>query len=199
MSRYPEVEVVDGNSAMANVVAFDTMFSSHGFPKILISYKGAPFNGKDRHELQQYFALAGIKHIPNKSAYDPEATGLVEAFMMHLGKIWHTSFLCYIQYYVTNVLSISENKKDPYMEINKHLRVTRATPHISTGKSPAEILSGRKYITRLPDVHVNQATGRKDIQEALEKDREVKERQKRFKDQNKYVWDHNFRMGDRVM
>ena len=86
---------------------------------------------------QQYLTWTGIKHIPNKSPYDPEATGLVEAFMKHLGKIWHTSIT---------------DKKDPYMEINKHLRVTRATPHISTGKSPAEILFGRKYITRLPDM-----------------------------------------------
>ena len=57
--------------------------------------------------------------------------------MKHLGKIWHTSIT---------------DKKDPYMEINKHLRVTRATPHISTGKTPAEILFERKYITRLPDM-----------------------------------------------
>ena len=64
--------------------------------------------------------------------------------MKHLGKIWHTSII---------------DKKDRYMEINKHLRVTRATPHISTGKSPAELLFGRKYITRLPDIRVDQAQG----------------------------------------
>jgi hypothetical protein len=184
MSRYPEVEVVNGTSATANVVAFDTIFSRHGFPKVLRSDNGAPFNGKDRHELQQYFKWAGIKHIPNKSAYDPEATGLVEAFMKHLGKIWHTSII---------------DKKDPYMEINKHLRVTRATPHISTGKSPAELLFGRKYITRLPDIRVDQALGRQDIQEALEVDRKAKERQKKYKDQKRYVGDHNIRMGDKVL
>ena len=184
MSRYPEVEVVNGTSATANVVAFDNIFSRHGFPKVVRSDNGAPFNGKDRHELQQYFAWAGIKHIPNKSAYDPEATGLVEAFMKHLGKIWHTSIT---------------DRKDPYMEINKHLRVTRATPHISTGKSPAEILFGRKFITRLPDMRVDQALGRKDIQEALEEDKKAKERQKKYKDQKRYVGEHNIRMGDKVL
>ena len=33
MSRYPEVEVVTGTSASANVIAFDNIFSRHGFPK----------------------------------------------------------------------------------------------------------------------------------------------------------------------
>ena len=111
MSRYPEVEVVTGTSASANVIAFDNIFSRRSFPKVVRSDNGAPFNGKNRHELQQYFAWAGIKHFLNKSAYDPEATGLVEAFMNHLGKIWHTS--------------ITDNK-NPFMEIDKHLRVTRA-------------------------------------------------------------------------
>ena len=54
----------------------------------------------------------------------------------------------------------------------------------------------RKYITRLPDIRVDQATGRQDIQEALEK---AKERQKRYKDQKRYMGDHNIRMGDRVL
>jgi hypothetical protein len=104
--------------------------------------------------------------------------------MEHHGKIWHTSII---------------DKKDPYMEVNKHLRVTRATPHISTGKSPAEILFVRKYITRLSDLRVDQAQGRQDIQEALEEDRKAKERQKKYKDQKRYVGDHSIRAGDKVL
>ena len=128
MSRYRELEVVQGTSAANNMVAFDNIVSRHGFPSIVRIDNGPPFNGNDRHELQKYFAWAGITHIPNKSAYDPEATGLIKAFMKHLVKIWHTS--------------ITEGK-DPYLEINKHLRITMATPHISTGKAPAELLFGR--------------------------------------------------------
>ena len=51
----------------------------------------APFNGKDSHLLQRYLTNMGIEHITNKSAKDPEATGLVEAFMRHLKKIFHTA------------------------------------------------------------------------------------------------------------
>ena len=104
--------------------------------------------------------------------------------MKHLGKIWHTSIT---------------DKKDPYMEINKHLRVTRATPHISTGKPPAEILFGRKYITRLPDMRTDPAQDREDILEALEQDKKAKERQKKYKDQKRYVEEHKIKVGDQVL
>ena len=67
--------------------------------------------------------------------------------MKHIVKIWHTS--------------LTEHK-DPMMEINKHLRVQRATPHISTGKPPAEILFGRKYKSRLPDIRPDMAKDRQD-------------------------------------
>ena len=57
--------------------------------------------------------------------------------MKHVKKIWHTATL---------------EKKNPTLEINKHLRVQRATPHPSTGVAPAELLYGRLYKTRLPDM-----------------------------------------------
>ena len=71
------------------------------------------------------------------------------------------------------------------MEINKHLRVTRAIPHISTRKPPADILFGRKYITRLPDMRTDLAQDREDILEALEQDKKAKERQEKYKDQKR--------------
>ena len=184
LSRYPEVEVVKGTSSHDNIVAFDNIFCRHGFPETVYSDNGAPFNGKERHELKQYFDWAGIKHQPNHSAYDPEANGLAEAFMKHIVKIWHTS--------------LTEHK-DPMMEINKHLRVQRATPHISTGKPPAEILFGRKYKSRLPDIRPNMAEDRQDIQEAVAQDKVAKERQKRNKDLKSYVKDHKLKPGDTVL
>lgn len=85
------------------------------------------------------------------------------------------------------------------MEINKHLRVQRATPHISTGKPPAEILFGRKYKSRLPDIRPNMAKDRQDIKEAVVEDKLAKERQKKYKDLKSYVKDHNLTPGDTVL
>ena len=89
LTRYPEVAVVRGTSAKDNIQAFSTVFSRQGIPRRLHSDNSAPFNGKDSHLLRKYLNNMGIERITNKSAEDPEATGLVEAFMRHLKKIFH--------------------------------------------------------------------------------------------------------------
>ena len=91
LTRYPEVAVVKGTCAEDNIQAFSKVFSEHGVPRRLHNENGAPFNGLDSHLLQKYLRNMGIDHITNKSAKDPEATGLVKAFMRHLKKIFHTA------------------------------------------------------------------------------------------------------------
>ena len=184
LTKYPEVEVVKGTSAHDNILAMDNIFSRQGFPSVLYTDNGAPFNGGSRHELQEYFQWAGIEHKPNKSAYDPEANGLAESFMKHIKKIWHTATL---------------EQKDPTLEINKHLRVQRATPHPSTGVAPAELLYGRLYKTRLPDMRTDPASSRPDILQARERDRKAKIKQKGYKDAKSNVRPHNIQEGDKVL
>ena len=95
--------IVRGTGADDNIQAFSDIFSRHGIPSRLHSDNGAPFNGKDIHLLQQYLRSMGVSHITNKSAEDPEATGLVEAFMKHLKKIFHTAGV---------------EREDPYLKLN---------------------------------------------------------------------------------
>ena len=45
--------------------------------------------------------------------------------------------------------------KDPRMQLQRHLKMYRATPHPTTGRSPAELLFARKFRTKLPDVRRN--------------------------------------------
>ena len=89
--------------------------------------------------------------------------------------------------------------KDPYMEINRHLRTYRSTPHPTTGEIPAEMLFGRKYRTKLPDGRRNMAIDREDIKRAREEDRKEKEKQKRQKDGKIYVKKHTIQVGDQVL
>ena len=44
LTRYPEVEVVKGTGVKYNIHAFNQVFSRHGFPRVLFSDYGAPFN-----------------------------------------------------------------------------------------------------------------------------------------------------------
>jgi hypothetical protein len=126
----------------------------------------------------------GVTHITNKSAEDPKATGLVEAFMKHHKKIFHTAGV---------------EKEDPYTRLNEYLMQRRATPHSTMEKSPAELLFGRKFNTRLPDLRTNPARERADIIEAKKVDKLAKERMKRDKDKGRYVREHNIGVGDLVI
>ena len=76
----------------------------------------------ETHLLKQYFQSVGVKHYTNLSAEDPEATGLVEAYMKHIKKVFHTSAV---------------SGEDPYLQMQEHLVNFRATPHPTTGKRPA--------------------------------------------------------------
>ena len=91
LSRYPEVVIVNGTSADANIMKLNEMFARHGNPKRLFTENGAPFNGGPHNMLQVYLRKEGIEHRPNHSAEDPEANGLVEAFMKNVKKVWYTA------------------------------------------------------------------------------------------------------------
>ena len=184
LTRYPEVTTVQGTSAEANIQAFVEVFARHGYPERMRSDNGAPFNGTDTHILQAWLKSVDVEHIPNLSAEDPEASGHVEIFMKHLKKVWHTALI---------------EQKDPYIELQRHLMQVRATPHTSTGKSPAELLFGRKFRTKIPDVRVNPAAQREDIVEARQSDIQAKARMKEYKDNKRNVKPHSIQEGDTVL
>ena len=120
-------------SEQDNVAALDSIFARHGNPAVLITDNGAPFNGGHDHILQKYLRQEGIRHKPTESADDPEVNGLAEAFMKHCKKVWHTAII---------------GNKDPKMQLQKHLKMYRASPHPTTGKSPGS--SEPSYLTSGP-------------------------------------------------
>jgi hypothetical protein len=184
LTRFPEVEVVEGTSAEQNIHALDSIFARHSIPKVLLTDGGPPWNTSPEHPLQRYFTSMGVNHRTTISAEDPEANGTCEAWMKHLKKVWHTSLAQY---------------KDPVLELNKHLRSVRATPHPTTGASPAELLYNRSFRTKLPDLRTDPARGRADIIKAQVKDREEKEKMKMYKDRSRYVKAHDIKLGDLVL
>ena len=184
LSRFPEVAVVKGTSAEANIQAFDDIFSRHFPPKLLLTDGGPPFNTGPGHPLQVYFKKMGITHRPTFAAEDPEANGTCEAFMKHLKKVWHTSIAQY---------------RDPILDLNRHLRSFRSTPHPTTGHIPAEILFGRKVNTIMPDLRPDPAEGREDIEDARHKDRLAKQKMKQYKDKPANVRPHTISIGDKVL
>ena len=184
LSRYPEVVRVQGTSAEDNIAAFNEVFARHGTPRVLRTDNGAPFNGTGSHLLRQYLRYRGVDHRPNISAEDPEASGQVEAFMKHIKKVFHTAEIM---------------GKDPHHKLTDHLMAYRATPHPTTGKSPAELLFGRKFVINIPDRRTSMASGREDIQQARERDELRKDRMKEYRDSGRNVRPHNILQGDLIM
>ena len=183
-SKYPEVLRVKGTSADDNIDGFAQVFARHGVPRLIRSDNGAPFNGKESHLLTKYLRYMGVKHRTNFSAEDPESSGQVEAFMKHLGKVYHTAEI---------------SGQDPHFALQNHLMQYRATPHPSTGKPPAELLFGRRFRLNMPDIRENITGPRIDMQEAREKDTQAKARMKKQKDSNRNVREHEIVQGDSVL
>ena len=177
-SCYPESEFVSSTGAKAVIPHIDKIFATHGFPEQVKTDGGPPFNGSESHEYQQYMKWAGIKAI-QISPDDPEANGLAENFIKVLQKIWHISKI---------------EGKNPKQEIYKYLQQYRATPHSSTGRPPAEVLSGRTYHTRLPEFQEPAHDPQLRHQDAASK-----AKQKHYKDHKSNVRPHNITTGDQVL
>ena len=155
-SRYPEVEILHALSAKAVMPRLDALFARHGVPNIMKTDNGPPFNGS---EISRWGTAIGFHHRKITPLW-PQANGEAERFMRTLGKALKTS-----------ILSLGSWKQGLY----RFLRHYRATPHATTGLSPAEMLLGRKIRTELPSVTKGPLDATK-LAEAIGKDKEVKEK-----------------------
>ncbi|XP_030849310.1 uncharacterized protein K02A2.6-like [Strongylocentrotus purpuratus] len=130
-SRYYEYIVMRSTTAEKTVAALAGIFARHGLPLTLYSDNGPQFISQ---VFADYMRLTGVHHHRVTPKW-PQANGEVERQNQSLekrmriahseGKDWKEALLSYVAAY-------------------------RATPHSTTGKSPAELLFGRKIRTKLP-------------------------------------------------
>ena len=105
--------------------------------------------------------------------------------MKHCVKIYHTATI---------------ERKNPEAELNKHLRMYRATPHPTTGKPPALLLFGRNIRTRITNPNLLAPVNLQgNIAEAREHEIQEKQRQKMYKDKVAYVKPHQIKKGDHLL
>ncbi|KAL8593283.1 hypothetical protein ACOMHN_009936 [Nucella lapillus] len=120
-SRFPEIEILSSTSARATIPKLDSIFARHGVPDIVKSDNGPPFSS---HEFKQFANQLGFKHRKVTPLW-PQANGGVEKCMQMIKKTIQSAHI--------------EGK--PWKQERFHfLRNYRATPHSSTGVSPAEAL-----------------------------------------------------------
>ena len=175
-SRYPVVEIVNSTAASTAIPVYDKIFGMFGIPVEVKSDNGSPFNS---HEFSRYAKFMGFKHHPVTPMY-PQANGLIERFNIMLDKVLATA---------------SVEGKNWKGELNAFLRSYRATPHMSTGKTPAELLfQSRPFRTRVPQFVVPAIDD-----DVRKKDDKSKEKMKVYADRKSYVKRCCIKVGDEVL
>ena len=176
-SRYPVVEIVKSTSAKATIPIYDKIFGLFGMPLHIKSDNGSPFNSK---EFENFAKYSGFKHDPITPEY-PQANGLVEKFNQMLEKVLATAKV---------------EEKNWRQELFRFLRNYRATPHLTTKKSPAELIfQERPFRTRLPEF----MTFRKEDADVRDADFQNKAKKKYYADAKPYVKRCLIKEGDWVI
>ena len=177
-SRFPEVDIVSSTSAAAALPKLERIFATHGIPEVIKTDNSPPFPGKDFY---QFIKDLGSRHKPSTPLW-PHGNAEAENFMKPLEKAVRTA--------------VVENKNWKRV-INRFLLNYRATPHSTTGKSPAELLFNRKIRTRLPEMS-SQETSPSHL--ALQqKDDDAKKKMKEYADKKSRAKESPIRVGDSVL
>jgi len=135
-SRWPEVEFIPSVSAKSVLPLLTKIFGRFGFPSIIRSDNGAPFNGKEWIEFCKY---RDMEHTPI-TPYHSQANGVVERFMQNITK--QRRIAC-----AANV-----NYQDCVMRM---IFAYRQTPHCTTKVSPTSmIFTCPGNTTRIPSLRL---------------------------------------------
>ena len=105
-----------------------TTFAALGLPEIIVSDNGTSFTSQ---EFQTFLKQNGIQHV-RTSAYHPSSNGLAER---------------YVQTVKQGLRKITLGSM--VSRVARLLSRYRVTPQSTTGRSPAELMFGRKLRTRL--------------------------------------------------
>ena len=137
-SRYPEVEILRSTSAKAVIPHLDSIFARQGIPNVVRTDNVPPFNSED---FQTFTTHLGFTHRRITPVW-PRANGEAERLTRTLEKAIRTPVI---------------EGKNWRQELFTFLRQYRATPHSTTGKSPSELLNGRKLKSTLLQIQHDQA------------------------------------------
>ena len=173
--RYPEVEILRSTSAKAVIPHLDSIFARQGIPNVVRTDNGTPFNSEDFQKFATHFGFTHRRITPMW----PRANGEAERLMRTLEKAIRTAVI---------------EGKNWRQELFTFLRQYRATPHSTTGKSPSELLNGRKLKSTLPQIQRDLAP-----QEVRQTDAKRKTEMKEYADRCSHAKNTDLSVGDKVL
>lgn len=177
-SRYFEICEMTSITAESTIDELRTIFSRFGVPTTLTA-DNAPQLSEDCEQFAEFCRSYGIKLI-NTIPYWPQMNGEVERQNRTILK---------------RLQIAQELGQDWRIELQKFLLTYRASNHSTTGRSPAEMLFGRKIRTKLPQL----SNSRYDDEDVRDRDAMQKEKGKEYSDNKRRAKVRDLVVGDRVL
>lgn len=174
-SRFVEVEIMKKIDSGETIQRLRTMFARFGFPESITADNGRQFISD---EFKKYCHENNIKLI-STTPYWPQMNGEVERQNRSILK----------------QLIICQNEGQDWKKgLQEYLHMYRSTPHATTLKTPAELMFGRTIRDKLPNINRNLEAN----EELSDRDREQKEKGKRYIDTKRNAKPNDIEKGDEV-
>ena len=172
-SRWIEVEIMGEATSIATVNRLRRIFATHGLPLTTVTDNGPAFVGQ---EFKDFMSKNQIRHVYS-APYHPASNGQAERA----------------------VRTFKESMKmmqsgDVQTKLNRLLYHYRMTPHSTTGKSPAELLFGRKLNSTFQQLHPENSKQKEAFKRLATQDSEKKIR---IFGEGDAVWYKNFGAGSK--
>ena len=150
-SRYPEVIKLTSTTSSAAIAALQAVFSRHGIPDVVRSDNGPQYASQ---EFAQFAHVYGFRHVCSSPKF-PQSNGQVERT-------------------VQTVKQLLKQRSAPY----KSLLNYHSTPFPWCGRSPSELLMGRRLRTTVPQTDEYLIPQWSYLPEFREQNKAFKEKQK---------------------
>ena len=176
-ARYPVVELAASTSEKATIPLFRRVFDTYGVPKEIKWDNGPSFND---HKFEEYAKEEGFKHRKVTPGW-AEANGDVERFMQRIKKTARIAAL---------------EGKPVRDEVRRGVTAYRATKHATTRVSPNNLMFGRELRGKFPEV--NRQPKHQNDTMIRSRDREQKEKMKKYADKRRHTAVMKIKVGDTV-
>lgn len=180
-TRWPEVVILRTTTSASIIGHLRKIFATHGLPEKIVTDNGPQFVSE---EFKSYLTTHSITHR-KVTPYWPQANAEVERFNRTIEKAIRTAHA---------------EGKDWRKDIFPFLMNYRATPHGTTGVSPALLHLGRELRTKIPQIESQVSDV---LSEALRfaraRDQQAKQRMKSYADLKRKAITSDIKQGDKVL
>ena len=180
-TRWPEVAILHSTTSAAIIGHLCKIFAVHGLPEKVVTDNGANLVSE---EFENFVVTHAIKH-QKVTPYWPQANAAVERFNNTIERAIRTAHA---------------EGKDWCTDMYTFLLNYWATPHATTGVSPARLHLGREIRTKVPQVKVKLSD---DLSAALQsahlKERQAKQKIKAYADKRNRASPSDIKPGDQVL